>query len=384
MEQTRNLTCRVERLSPAEGHYFFGYYDVPAWSDDEEYHLCHKVDFWDRLPEPGDVAILGLIRVSDRQFVPFADTTAWNFQQGSMLQWLPGSSSSSVVFNRRLEGQFVGVVRDVWTGAENVLERAIAAVSPQGDQALAVNFSRLFDFRPGYGYAGIQDPFTNEPHPREDGLFVVDLASGLSKLILSMADIGNLLGEQAQGKTLLINHVAYNTDGTRVLCLVRDNPRSTGNTWSTSMLTLDADGGNICCLHQWGFISHYHWRDPAHVVCYCSPGGQPGLYLITDRTGEAELVDADFFTSDGHCSYSPDRRRLLYDSYPSREGYRRLYVYDLDSRTGRLLGEFLSPPTATTDIRADLHPRWSPSGRWISFDSTHEGYRAVYLIDITA
>ena len=34
-----------------------------------------------------------------------------------------------------------------------------------------------------------------------------------------------------------------------------------------------------------------------------------------------------------------------------------------------------------TDLRCDLHPRWNEDGSMISFDSTHEGQRAVYIID---
>jgi Tol biopolymer transport system component len=34
-------------------------------------------------------------------------------------------------------------------------------------------------------------------------------------------------------------------------------------------------------------------------------------------------------------------------------------------------------------FRVDLHPRFSPDGRKVSFDSTHEGLgRQIYIIDI--
>jgi len=54
--------------------------------------------------------------------------------------------------------------------------------------------------------------------------------------------------------------------------------------------------------------------------------------------------------------------------------------YDLKERRGRELGAFAALPAPVTDIRCDLHPRWLPDGR-ISFDSTHEGFRGLYLID---
>jgi hypothetical protein len=47
------------------------------------------------------------------------------------------------------------------------------------------------------------------------------------------------------------------------------------------------------------------------------------------------------------------------------------------------LGQFLSPPGYTGEWRCDLHPRFSPDGKKVVIDSTHEGNgRQMYLIDI--
>ena len=39
-------------LTGEDGEYFFGYYDVPAYSADERYHLVHRAAFRGRLPRP--------------------------------------------------------------------------------------------------------------------------------------------------------------------------------------------------------------------------------------------------------------------------------------------------------------------------------------------
>jgi len=383
MQQTRDLLLPVVRLTPDGGQFFFGYYDVPAWSADDQCHLCHKVAFRDRLPVPDDVATLGVIRLDHRAFLPFAETTAWNFQQGSMLQWHPAAPNDEVVFNRRESGRFVGVVRNVHTGQERPLSRPVAAVSPKGDYALSINFSRVFDFRPGYGYAGIPDPFGEQDHPDDDGVFLVDLKTGESRLIISLRDIYEAAPDAVRGQSLVINHITFNTDGSRFVFLSRNNPRRGEGGWKTAIFTADATGRELYLLSRYAMASHYNWRDPKHLLCYCDAVPQTyELYLLSDKSDRSEALDPAFFVRDGHCSYSPDRRWLLYDGYPI-DGYRYLYVYDLERRKGVTLGGFRSDPVDIVDIRCDLHPRWNSAGTMISFDSTHEGSRHVYSMDLT-
>jgi hypothetical protein len=47
------------------------------------------------------------------------------------------------------------------------------------------------------------------------------------------------------------------------------------------------------------------------------------------------------------------------------------------------LGRFRSPPEYKGEWRCDLHPRVSPDGRMIAFDSAHAGNgRQIYLMDL--
>ena len=90
----------------------------------------------------------------------------------------------------------------------------------------------------------------------------------------------------------------------------------------------------------------------------------------------------DFFDKDIHCLYSPDGRLILGDGYPDRDGYRPMTLYDTAAGIGVTLLRAKSDPTAAGDIRCDLHNRWSRDGRLISFDSTHEGFRGLYVAAI--
>jgi hypothetical protein len=106
MNRTKDELVKAERLTRDDAHYFFGYYDTPAWSGSGRYHLCHRVAFCDRLPREDDKAVLGFIDMQDKSFHPFGETTAWNFQQGSMLQWHPASPEDTVIYNTRQDGVY--------------------------------------------------------------------------------------------------------------------------------------------------------------------------------------------------------------------------------------------------------------------------------------
>src|SRR5690606_15639030 len=99
----------------------------------------------------------------------------------------------------------------------------IANVDQLGRYALSVNFSRLFDFRPGYGYAGIRDPWRDAAHPEDDGIYLQDFRAGSVKLILSLQQIWEFTREWllAQAEKLVVNHLTFNPSGTRFVALVR-------------------------------------------------------------------------------------------------------------------------------------------------------------------
>ncbi|MBD2846644.1 hypothetical protein IDH44_15700 [Paenibacillus sp. IB182496] len=413
--------ARLTRISPLDDyHYFYGYYDTPAWSGDDRLHLCHRVRFFDRLPQPGDEAELGVLDVEKGVFTRLAVTTAWNFQQGAMLQWHPQDPSGRVLFNMRTApDRAVGAMLRLDNGELRRFGRPIANVDPCGRWALSVDFARMYNFRPGYGYAGLRDPHVAETAPACDGIFRIDLETGAEQLVLSLARLAELTGaaRHAPGARLLVNHVTFNPDGSRFVCLVRHEPLTAGGSWGTAIVTANADGTDLCLLAGYGYASHYYWRDPAHLLIHAAlpraqvsagtpgpasraagdmrierePGAaedveetaaQDGLYVLQDRTGHCVQVDPAFFLRDGHCSYSPDGARVLYDSYPDERGYRHLYVYEPAARAGVRFASCYSDPVADGDYRCDLHPRWSRSGARVSFDSTHEGVRAIYVAEM--
>lgn len=362
---------------------FFGYYDVAAFNTTGKYHLYHRVGFMDRQPTKENSAELGMIDVATKEQIKIAETTAWNFQQGAMLQWNPAAPDNEVVYNVRVGETYRAVIKNIKTWKERLLEIPVAALDPKGRYALGINFARVFDFRPGYGYHGIIDANRNLEAPGNDGVFRIDMITGKSRLILSLQQIQGLLrdtGSVVRNGKVVINHITCNTDGSRFVLLVRNFPEH-DKYWGTAAITANADGSDLYVLNDYSMTSHYHWQDERHLLAYAKHAEGDQLYLLSDKSRAYKIIDRDFFKSDGHCSYAPDRKQILYDSYPENN-YRHLYVYDVRRRAGHKLASLYSVPVSDHDIRCDLHPRWHPNSKLISFDSTHENQRHIYLAQL--
>jgi len=369
--------------------HWFGYYDKRQFDSKGRYALAMEVDFEHRSPRPDDVVRLGMVDLEDHdRWIPLAETRAWNWQQGAMLQWLPGSNRE-VIFNERQADRYVSVILDVRSRRRRTLPGPIYAVSPDTRWAVAPDFRRLADTRPGYGYAGIPDPNRDIAAPEDSGIWRLDLRSGRYELILSVAQVVRTPSPPPNpqwdftGATHWFNHLLVSPDGRRFIFLHRWTGGAAGSRRLTRMLTANPDGTDLYVVDGFGGVSHFIWRDGQHILAWASRpplGGK--FYLYEDRTNRVEPVGPDVMTSDGHCSYLPGGRWILNDTYPDKQRLQHLYLYD--TQTGRRisLGDFHSPPEYAGEWRCDLHPRFSPDGRWVSIDSPHAGGRQIYLIDI--
>lgn len=381
----------AKRISPTNGEFFFGYYDLQPFNGN--LHLTHRVNFTDRLHKKGDTAEIGLLDMnsSTGSYEKLDTTGAWNFQQGAMLQWNPKAPTEEVIYNSLCDGGYNATILNINTGKKRFLDRPIANVSPKGDYALSINFPRMYNFRPGYGYAEYGDPFYHHNHSAKDGVFLIDMETGKSKLIISMEEIWEFGGLKHFGKDqkMIVNHLGFNTDGTRFVMQVRNFPEP-GKIHDTIVITANRDGSDMFMLSDYGVQSHYYWIDPKHLIMFgggreleCARGWGNN-YILTDKTYEGIMIADGFFDDDNHMSYSPDRKLLLTDTYPNEQMAQTLRIYSFEKNTCTDIGRFYSIPRSMTDMRCDLHPRWNQDGTKISFDSTHEGFRGVYLVDVEA
>ena len=367
-------------------HHFFGYYNIQTFDATGQYVLCLVTDFQDRLPELDDTATIGLVDLETKAFHPLTETRTWNLQQGAMLHWLPTAPDREIIYNDRQDDQFVSVVMDISTGKKRVLPRAINGLSHDGRHAVCVSFARLRANRPVCGYAGPGDPLAGQPHPADDGVFIMDIATGEAKLIVSHEQVYDHRPLPGMAdKTLWFNHTIFNTDDSRFAFLARWRSLPDLNTrFHDGLFLADKDGGNLQCLVGYGYVSHFDWFDPQVLLAWMDYDGQGAhFFLLNVDTGEYQIVGRDVLTVDGHCSLTQDRQWFLMDTYPDENRLQTLWLWNLAQDREVVLGRFYAAPEVTGEIRCDLHPRWDREDRRVCFDSVHEGTRQVYIMDVS-
>jgi hypothetical protein len=392
--RSRTATTPIRAITKGPKVHWFGYYDKYQFDASGRYVLGMAVDFESRSPTAEDKIEIGLIDLADRdKWTRLGESSAWGWQQGCMLQWVPGKTDE-VIWNDCKDGQLVSRILNYRTGALRTLPKPVYALDPSGRWAIGTEFSRIQKLRPGYGYASVADPDEKVKASAETGLYTMDLVSGENKMLFSLADIASIPYQEKKdirGYWHWFNHLLVNTDGSRFTFLHRWREHSlaerpTGNGFVTRMFTADAEGNDLYEIDPSGFTSHFVWRDPSHICAFTKPAAQEmGFYLITDKTGHAEQLGRDKMPTNGHQTYLPNHNNewLVSDSYPLEDRLQHLYLYHIPTDRRVDLGKFHSPTPYTGEWRCDLHPRSNRAGDKIVIDSTHGGNgRQMYLIDI--
>lgn len=375
----------VRAITRGPKFHWFGYYDKLQFDPTSRYVLGMEVDFEHRSPRPDDVIRVGMVDTADRdRWTELGASRAWNWQQGCMLQWLPGSKSE-VIWNDRQGDRFVCHILDVFSGKKRTVPAPIYALGPGGKVAVCTDFRRLNDTRPGYGYAGIPDPNSGRLAPEDVGIWKLDIATGKWELIISLAGAARIPFQHGNwtGAKHWFNHLLVSLDGSRFIYLHRWQAPG-DKTFSTRMFTAAGDGSDPYILDPYGKTSHFIWRDSTTILAWAwHPSHGQKFYLYYDQSDRVEVVAPDVMTVNGHCTYLPGNKRILNDTYPDKDRNQNVYLYEVGTGRRVPLGSFYSPREYKGEWRCDTHPRFSPDGRNVCIDSPHDGGPQMYLIDIS-
>ena len=358
------------------------------------YMLALRVFFEGRDVEPtdrGEIVIIDL--QNDNKWTKIGETTTWNWQQGNRLQWIPGSSEEIIWNDRSDDGQrFVSRLYNTQSKKTRTLPRPIYTISPDGLTALTHDYERMK--HGGTNYVGIEDKFDGQWAPEGVNIWKMDLHSGDAEPIISIREMAKLMYPEDhivdQERTLYFFREGFNPSGTRFIFFVKD--AKPGERARTEGFSATREGEDIRYVYK--EPSHHFWLDDEWIMdngWHTPPGKQDqvrGYFLFKDD-GPGKTKEIYFEAPTGHITLSRDGNWILTDTY-NMDGYIHLYMYHLPTKKliplAKLETHFKRKQTLKKVgyYRIDLHPRFTPDGKKVSIDSSHEGLgRQIYLLDIS-
>jgi len=361
------------------GYAWFGYYDKEQVDPTGNLLLALRGEpgTENKKPEDNDWREVGYFDLRDDSWHPIATTLAWNWQQGSMLQWRSGHPDE-VMWNDREDSpspRFVARLHNLKTGQTRTLPRPIYHVSSDGKWAVGTDFGRIDDTRRGYGYAGIPDPHRDVLAPEESTVYSMNLDT---EEVVDIADLKAVSefqsnGYNGSGKKHYFNHLQFNPSGDRVMFM----HRWLDGGFRTRVFTVGRDGSDLKLVSAVGNLSHYVWRDDQTLVIFTI---RLGGYTAFKEDGSHEPFFG--FGNDGHQSFlrGSESHVMVSDTYVV-DGYQTLFQYDPIFDSARVLQVFPSDPAFSGEFRVDLHPRITHDGRVI-VDTSSLGSRQQAIVTL--
>ncbi len=369
--------------------YFFGFHDVSPFSWDETKLLaCHN-SFDLRMPKPGEGLEVGYFDFRDgvmSEWHPLGFSYAWNYHKGCRLQWL---DSTHIIYNTAMDGKPVSKIMEIATLSERVIGFPIDAIHVDANACLATSFSyeRLERCMPGYGYPYPDGGLTDEEYPSASGLFLVNLKTGERELLVSLSELAQTVDSNCRSGYLhFVTHSEFSYDGRYISFLYRRIPMK-GDYMKrlTKIMVYDRKEGRLFALPTQESGSHYVWNKKNQLITSCIIDGHSChvLYDMAD-VNSYRIIASDKLNSDGHQSFVSDVE-FVTDTYPDKYRMAKLYKANVENLEVSLLASVYSPKRFQTKdfkchIACDLHPRVSPSGKYVCFDSPRSGKRALYVM----
>ncbi|MBI4876915.1 MAG: hypothetical protein HY822_19940 [Acidobacteria bacterium] len=383
----------VQQLTFGPKNHFFGYIghvkNIP-WNGNGRYIVALRTGFQDRMPAPSDAAEVVLIDTLRGNRETVVDhTRGWNFQQGTMFYWNPRAPDTQLFFNDRdpKTNHVFTVLFDI-AKKKRIREFRCAGtpfgnsgVAQNGGRFLGLNYGRLARLRPVTGYPQAFDWAREEAAPASDGIFLVDVASGASRLLVSYQTLAELVKPRhpdVAGKHLFINHTLWNRGDDRIYFYLRgdfDVPDRRLDIPCT--IRPDGTGLTAHTLHIGG---HPEWETGSRIIG--SVDNRQIVYDV-DRQEVVETIGGPevFPKPGGDVALSPDGN-LLVNGYREKDSNYYVVFRRRDGAFARTPG-FAHPGRTSGELRVDGSPNWNRTSDQILFpgiahDAGHT--RQLFLI----
>ncbi len=379
----------IQTFTHSKNQVFFGYADLSPINREESLLLATHTPLGNELPTANTPLQIGYYRLDTPEaFNVVGETLSWSWHQGCRLQWYPQSSGDCILYNTLVDGKNGCVIQNIHTKEiVKTFHRSLYAVTPDGKWGFGLNFSRLQRIRPGYGYLNMPDASQHEGCPENEGLWRVNMETGEERLLFSLQEIAALEPlKTMEGADHYFHIILSNPSSSRFIFV---HGWFQGKSKATRIFTANIDGSDIHLVN--GNASHCNWNgDDEVILAEYSKHHRDGAYyfLSKDRTRIANKVDITTIDGslvadeNGHPCCHPDGQHFVTDTYWDTYDDQHLLLCNPSEKNFFKLGSFHTPLQIPEQIACDLHPRLSPTGRYLCIDTAHSGKREMMVFDL--
>lgn len=357
---------------------FFGYYDKSPVNKSNTKIVFHASPIRTFLKPNPNKKIKIIVQTLENNYQRvIAETSAYNWQQGSRLQWV---SDNEILFNDYCSdtNKYISHCYNVNSG-----ERIKTFDYPVQDsyfkfKFFSINYTRLQCFRPDYGYFNIPTHSQKELlNLKADGIWEIDFNSEKSKLIISLEEVVGIESDRRYSAGFhWINHIMISPNGKRMVFLHRTRNQGLKR---DRLFSYDLETHTLSLVINYSILSHFNWIDNDSIICFSGENKTDLAYRKINLTTK-EITNPDFFKEfnslDGHPTIQTDT--FLTDTYPDVLGFQKLII--VKENVLEVLHETNHPIFYFKETRCDLHPRLQ--GDKIYFDEINNGKRNLSCISI--
>lgn len=225
---------------------------------------------------PSEVVVVNLytkeVHVVDR-------TTAWDTQVGAHVQW--GVNDSQLFYNQYQPSDTLfdassssptssipslkGVMANIFTSKKVYFDSPVYHVSPLGDYYASPDLTKIRFTQLGYGvHSSLASPNTNAS--QNDGVFVINIVTGKSNLLVSLYDLAITAGFNPSTPTYAF-HIKWSSDGAYLMIVARTQEPRVLSTWvdrvrhtigtkrqwfrRQHLFVVESDGRNLRYITSW-------------------------------------------------------------------------------------------------------------------------------------
>lgn len=411
---------------------WFGYYNYDVISRDGKKFLCNRANFDGRRINSDDTVDLGWYDLESGEWHYIATSDSFNWEQGAMLQWLPGEGNENkVIYNYSDKSHFYSMIQDILTGEKRKIDYPIYGITPDGHYSITLNFERSYWCR-AYHYQSVKNPQYDVRVAEDDGIFQVDLIHNTIKRIVAIQDIIALDANNDFDKAKhWLEHIMIDKSGEHFVCLHRF---TYGTGYLTRVVAANIDGSNLQIIPGWRQMKFTHTgfgktdfivygrKMSAIEAAYTNQAFKTsseqttssrsgsityvikqivkqfvprGLKEILKKKDDGyrffSLVDGKYqltgnyywklFHIDGHPSIANNEDYFITDTYPDDNDNQNLVIMNRRTRKAICIAT-LSAGLKGNPASCDLHPKLCHKDQYIVIDTAYTGQHRMIVFKI--